>query len=92
MYSWNKVRLELQDNIIKIYVNDQFLYSVTDSYFRTGKIALAGGDGINAFFDNVKILVTSWEEPKALPKLVNSKNEFSIKKNSSCTSFIRKKM
>jgi hypothetical protein len=39
-YNWNTVKVKAKDNILKFYINNQLVWSGTDSTYKTGKVGV----------------------------------------------------
>lgn len=59
--SWYYVVIEVLGNSIKVYLDDQTIFDITDSTFSSGKIGLAGWLS-SAYYDD--IVVWNWESTK----------------------------
>ncbi len=54
-YGYNAVEIELADNYIAVYLNDEFLISAFDSTFLSGGVGFFSGAGVQSSFDNLEV-------------------------------------
>jgi TolB-like protein len=54
-YGYNAVEIELADNYIAVYLNDEFLISAFDSTFLSGGVGFFSGAGVHSSFDNLEV-------------------------------------
>lgn len=53
--TWYKVKLEMRDTRIRMYVDGALVASAKDATFSRGKIGLRSAEGAEAYFDNVTV-------------------------------------